>query len=260
MEHFLKYRWLIAITLTLTFGGLSYYIYKWEYRKPVLDVYFLSLTRGRSVFIRTPENKTILVGGGQNSEVVRELTKRMPFYRRNIDMVIIPSAIPVQIGGLIEVVERYEVGEIVVPEIMATSTALSLLMREVRKQKIHVEEVERGDIIEIEKEISLSVLFPYEGFKFNKTSLPELGLRIDYGETSTYLLGNLSKTVQKDIWKNLTDAIDIRGENIIEYYHSGGDSRVSSDLLEKLDPEFTFTTHEKNTHLRSDGHFWEKVR
>ena len=257
MEQFIKYRWFIVIALMLTLDGLSYYIYKWEYRDPVLDVHFLSLSRGRAVFVRTPENKTILIGGGQNSTVIRELTSRMPFYRRKIDMVIIPSAVPAQIGGLIEVIERYEVGEIVMPEIHATSTALSILLRDINKKKIHVEEVKRGDVIEIEKEVNLSVLFPYEEFKFNKTSLPELGLRIDYKETSAYFLGNLSKTIQKDIMKNVAN---IKDRNIVEYYHSGGESKTSLELVEKLNPQFTFTTKEKSAHLVSDGRFWREER
>lgn len=257
MEQFVRYRWLIAITLVLTVGGLLYYIYKWEYRTSVIDVHFLSLERGRAIFLRTPENKTILIGGGQNSAVIRELTSRMPFYRRTLDMVIIPSATPSQIGGLIEVVKRYEVGEIVMSDMMATSTVLSILLKEIRKKKIHVEEVTRGDVLEVEKGVSLSVLFPYEGFKFNKTSLPELGLRMDYGETSAYLLGNLSRTIQKDLAQHL---FDMRSENILEYYHSAGASKVGEELRDILVPIFTFSTKEKTAHLVSDGRFWREVR
>ncbi|MES3031423.1 MAG: hypothetical protein V4697_03365 [Patescibacteria group bacterium] len=257
MKYRSKYVAIITSTAILTISGVFYYIYKWEYRIPVLDVHFLSLERGRAIFIRTPQNKTILIGGGQNSQIIRELTSRMPFYRRNIDTIIIPSATPSQIGGLIEVVQRYEVDEIIMPKLLATSTALSILMKEIRKQKIHVEEVERGDGVEIEKGIDLFVLFPYKGFKFNKTSLPELGLRIDFEKTSVYLLGNLSKTIQKDIVKNFTE---IKSENILEYYHLGAPSKVSVELAEAIDPFFTFTTKEKTAHLISDGQFWGEVK
>lgn len=235
------------------FAGLCFYIYSWEYREPLLDIHFLSLDRGRAIFIRTPENKTILVGGGQNSQVIRGITDAMPFYSRSIDYVVIPSAVPAQIGGLIEVIERYEIGEIIMPKLIATSTVLTQLMREVRKNKIHTEEVQKGDIVEIEHELKVSILFPYDGFKYNKTSLPELGLKIQYGDTAVYLIGNLSKTIQKDILKN-TEIPEAK--NILEFYHSMADGKVSAEFLEALDPEYMFSTKEKTAKLSSDGSEW----
>ena len=161
--------WTIGIS-TLILGGMTFgaYVYHWEYRKPFFEVYFFSLNRGRAIFVRTPENKTILIGGGQNTEVISEITKVMPFYDRKIDYVVIPSAIPAQIGGLIEVIERYDIGEIIIPTVMATSTVLTILLDKIRKNKIHVEKVEREDEIYLEEEkesklpILLEILF-YRG-------------------------------------------------------------------------------------------------
>ncbi len=243
-----------ALAALLMVTALGAYVYTWEYRKSFLEVDFLSLKRGRAIFIRTRENKTILVGGGQTSETIRELTTRMPFYRRTLDYVIVPSATPAQIGGLVEILDRYEVGEIIMPKLLATSTALDAVETKIRKKKIHVEEVERGDEVEIEHGLKIDVLFPYGDFKFNKSSLPELGFSLSSASTSVYFLGNLSKTVQKDIVKNLEV---ITNENIIEFYNSAIDSKVSQELLEKLNPKFIFSTKEKTAHAVSSGTAWK---
>lgn len=248
MKNIKKY--LIIGVVVLGIGILSTYIYHWEYRKPVLDVYFFSLNKGRAIFIRTPQNKTILVGGGQNSEVIRELTKIMPFYKRRIDYLVLPSAVPAQIGGLIEVVDRYEIDNVIMPKVMATSTVLSLLMKEIRKAKIHIEEVERGDVLDIEDGLIANILFPNTDFKFNKSSLPELGLSLSYGSTGIFLVGNLSKTIQKNIASSLEVKTD---QNLVEFYNNGGDSKVSADLIKKIKPKFTFTTKEKTVHFVSNG-------
>lgn len=251
-----NWKWLLT-ALVLACLGLGIYIRNWQFREPLLELHFFSLNKGRAIFIRTPENKTILIGGGQNSEVIREITGAMPFYSHRIDYVIVPSATPAQIGGLIEIIERYEVEDIIMPKLMATSTVLTHLMKEIRKKKIHIEEVERGDELEIEKDVSINVLFPYEGFKYNKSSLPELAFKISYKDTSAYLMGNLSKTIQKDILKNT----EINGgDNIIEFYNSMVEGRVSEELLEKINPEFTFSTKEKTANLVSDGLSWEEIK
>lgn len=245
----------IIIFFILGIISLGLYVYAWEYRKPLVEVDFFSLNKGRAIFVRTPMNKAILIGGGQNSETIREITKQMPFYSKKIDTVIIPSATAAQIGGLIEIVDRYEIEEILIPKVLATSTVFTEVMKEIRKNKIHVEEVERGDTIEIENDLSFEILFPYEEFKFNKTSLPELGMALIYKKTAVYLMGNLSKTIQKDITQNLKAQTK---ENLLEYYHSMTDTKTSSELLEIIDPKFTFSTKEKSTKWTSDGEVWIK--
>ena len=253
MKNIKKYLIIVAVLIGLV--ALSAYVYHWEYRKPVLDVYFFSLNKGRAVFIRTPQNKTILVGGGQNSEIIRELTKVMPFYKRRIDYLFLPSAVPAQIGGLIEVVDRYEIENVIMPKVMVTSTVLGMLMKSIREKKIHIEEVEKGDVIEVEDGLMFDVLFPRKGFKFNKTSMPELGLSLSYGSIGVFLIGNLSKTIQKDIANQLEVKTD---QNLVEFYNNGEDSKVSADLIEKIKPKFTFTTKEKTVHFVSEGEEWVK--
>lgn len=257
MKNFNKHWKLIIFVVLSVICAFGVYIYQSEYRKPLLEVYFFSLNRGRSIFVRTPLNKTILIGGGQNSEVIREITKITPFYNRKINFIVIPSAVPAQIGGLIEVIDRYEVDEIIMPKVIATSTVLDLLVKEIRKKKIHIQEVERGDRIDIEKGLIINILFPYAEFKFNKTSLPELGLSLEYGSTTAYLLGNLSKTIQKYIAKNIEV---INDQNIIEFYNSAIESKVSTELVQKINPKFTWSTKEKTIHFVSNGSFWSEIK
>lgn len=251
----IKKKYVMTFIVVVGLVALSYYVYHWENRKPLLEVNFFSLNRGRAILIRTPENKTILIGGGQNSEAIQKLTSEMPFYKRSLDAVVIPSAVPAQIGGLIEIIERYEVGEIIMPKIIATSTVLNELMKDIRSKKIHIKEVERGDKIEIERDLKIHVLFPNKDFKFNKSSLPELGIELEYQQTHAFLLGNLSKTIQKDIVKD----VQVKdSQNIVEFYNSMADGKVSEELLELIDPAFTWSTKEKTTRVISDGFSWNQ--
>ncbi len=244
-----------SISATFFAFWLGFYIYKWEYRKPLFEVHFFSLNRGRSIFIRTPKNKTMLIGAGQNSEVIREITKVMPFYSRKIDYVFMPSATAEQIGGILEIIDRYEVGEIIKPKIMATSTVLTKLLDKISNKKIHVREVERGDSLDIGS-LSLSVLFPIPNFKYNKTSLPELALAFVYKKSGLYLFGKLSKTIQKNISKNM-DVLTT--DNLMEFYNSDGKNKNSDDLVSEIKPKYIFTTKEKSTSWVTDGFSWDKT-
>jgi len=245
---------LVSLTAAILIIGVCIYVYKWEYREEVFEVGFMNLNRGRAVFVRTPGNKTVLVGGGQNSEVIRELTKMTPFYDRKIDYLFVPSATPSQIGGLLEVIDRYEIGEVLIPTVFGTSTVLDLLEKKIRKNKIHVRRVSVGDVISIDK-LDISILFPVVGFKYNKTSLPELVLSIRYGNTDLYLIGNVSKTIQKYIGRYMEIG---ERQSLVEYYNTASESKVSPELKQSIDPVYVHSTKEKSTRWISDGFFWIK--
>jgi beta-lactamase superfamily II metal-dependent hydrolase len=181
------------------------------------------------------------------------MTKVMPFYSRKIDYIFIPSAVPAQIGGLIDVLDRYEVNEIIKPKYISTSTILSKLNTQISQKKIHVREVERGDRFNLDG-VDVIVIFPNSDFKYNKTSLPELGLIFEYDKTQLFLIGNLSKTIQKYISKSLNASVS---QNLLEFYNSNGKTKNSEDLLEKIKPEFIFSTKEKSISWVSDGFSWE---
>ena len=255
MKNITKTQILILVLILILIAFVSMYIYKWENRKPLFEINFFSLNRGRSIFIRSPDNTTILIGGGQNTDTIRELTKVMPFYIKKINYIFIPSATPAQIGGLLEIIERYDVDEIYIPKYIATSTVLNQLIKKINNKKIHMKMVERGDKIEIGN-LNFEVMFPNSNFKYNKTSLPELALRVDYKNSSVFLMGNVSKTIQKYISKEISIN---HNESLVEFYNSAIDSKVNKEFISIVKPIFIFSTKEKTTKWISDGFSFKKI-
>lgn len=239
MSNRVKYV-VISIVACLVFIACGLYVAHFEMRKPTLEVYFFNLNRGHSVFLRTPHGKTILIDGGQSGDVLRELTKVFPFYRRRIDTLIVTSAAPKNVGGLVEVVERFQVGKVIEPNIMGTSTALVALQKIIERKGLRVEKVEKGDEFEIDS-IKFRVLFPDPDFKFNKTSLPELILHISYRTSTILLLGDVSKTIQKSVIS------EVGKVSIVEYAHAAAKSRVSPELLSHIDVDTTVTSKREGT-------------
>lgn len=257
---------LILIIILLGGSALGGYISYWEFRQPLLEVYFLHLERGRSVFVRTPHNQTILIDGGQNSQVLREITAVTPFYSRRIDTIILTNSAPKNVGGLVDVVKRYEIGEVIMPIVMGTSTVLyafenalneknwsrgikSEIKNETKREvKSEIKKVKKGDEFVIDG-IKFKVLFPDLLFKFNKTSMPEMVLEIEYGQSNMLLLGDVSKTIQKSFLN------EVGKVNIVEYAHVGSDSRTSKELLDKINPDTVINskTLVKTKHFLLDG-------
>lgn len=243
MSNRIKYI-VISIVACTAVAVCALYVARWELRKPELEVYFFHLNRGRAVFLRTPEGKTILIDGGQTSEIMRELTDVFPFYRRRIDILIMTSAAAKNVGGLVEVVDRFDIGKILEATIMGTSTALDAFHKVVERKGIHVEKVGKGDEFEVDG-VDFRILFPDPYFKFNKSSLPEMVIEVEYGPHRFLFLGDVSKTVQK----SLIPVVD--KVHLVEFAHSAADSRVSAPLIEELNPDFILYTKKDSTQAPS---------
>lgn len=222
-------KWSVSLFILILI--LSIYFYFSYKNNNSFDIYFLNLNKGRSVFIHTPNNKYILIDSGQNSEVIKSITSIMPFYNRDIDTIFLTNENAKNIGGFIDIISRYKVREIIKPEIMGTSTALSVLMKMIEENGIVVRGVKKGDSFDIDN-ISFSIFFPDTDFKFNKTSKSELAIDISYASSSILLLGDISKTIQK------TFIDEIEKVDIVEYANSASDSLVSIELLNKIKPKY----------------------
>ena len=77
-----------------------------------LHVYVLNAD-GHPVFVQTPGGKQILIGGSNSpSDLLSALGKLLPFWDRDIDLVVVPQASGDQLNGLAAVLDRYDVEQI----------------------------------------------------------------------------------------------------------------------------------------------------
>lgn len=257
----IKYKKLIIIIAVVLSVIICVFYYINQNKNNNLEIYFSNLKRGRAVLIKTNDNKYILYGAGQNTEVIRLLTKHLPFYKRKVDYVFLPSANQNQIGGMIDIIDRYEIGQVYMPETFSTSTVLSIVLDKINKKKINLIKVGEGEEIIINDNLKIKILFPNNSFKYNRSSLPELVIGINYKNTNIILFGNISKTIQKYIFQSHIKNNDYKKEStIIEYYNSMPDTKMSKEILEYLKPKYIFNTKSKNINLISDGERWYEER
>ncbi len=243
---------IIATSAALAVTGIGVYAWREEHRPPILEVYVFSLPSGRSMFVRTPEDKRILIDGGSNSNIIREITGILPFYSRRIDSVIATNAEGKNISGLIDVLERYQIGEAYIPgQILQTlgissstdqiySTFLDTLSRE----GIHTSELSAGDSVALDQKTSLRPLFPVPAkqFTYSKASAPEILFNVSFGATSIVFLGNASNKVQKFLTSppstgSLTSS-GVDQADVLIVSHSALPANVSPELIKKISPAY----------------------
>ena len=129
-----------------------------------LHVAFFDVGQGDAIFIETPRGRQIVVDGGAHPLLMtRLLSERMRFYDRRIDIVAATHPHDDHIGGLLQVLERYDVGAVLERRIEHESASYEVWARAVdaeAAQGAKVIEASVGQVITLDDGIRLEVLGP----------------------------------------------------------------------------------------------------
>ena len=81
-----------------------------------IKIDFFDVGQGDALFIDAPNGNQVLVDGGPSDAILNKLGTALPFFDRKIELVILTHPDADHLSGLIEVLKRYDVGEILETE------------------------------------------------------------------------------------------------------------------------------------------------
>jgi len=202
-----------------------------------LHISFLDVGQGDAVFIQTPKHQDILIDGGPDSgELLTELGKRMPFWDNTIDLVILSHPQADHLTGLIEVLERYEVKQVLHPETELDTLLYQRWLELIEEKGIKATIARSGQQILLKGGITIDVLNPPEQLlqdtesHINNNSTV---LRLTMGDYSFLLTGDIQREAEIDL-------ISRRGapvSTVLKVAHHGSASSSNDFFLDIADPQ-----------------------
>lgn len=202
---------------------------------PYLQVHFLDVGQGDAIFIETPSGAQVLVDGGRGSSVLGELTKVMGFFDRDIDMVIGTHPDLDHIGGLIDVLKRYEVSQILTTENKGESSAATLYEQLKEKEGAEIVFARRGHEIALDASTTLRVLFPETDPSVMESNMSSIVFQLQYG-TSTFLLtGDSPKSIEE--YLVLVEGESLKSD-VLKVGHHGSRTSTSELFLDEVAPAY----------------------
>lgn len=229
MQKSVKILGLTILTLFIITGCIWYAVAR-EDRGGKLTVSFLNIGQGDSIFIDAPSGRQVLIDGGKNRSVLRELSKVMPWYDRTIDVVIGTHPDADHIGGLPDVLSRYQVALVVESSVKdeggADSAALEKAVAAEAEKGARRLTAERGQIIDLGEGTYLEILFPDRPVPALETNTGSIVARLVYGNTSFMLTGDSPQAIENYLVKLDAGALK---SNVLKAGHHG--SRTSSAML-----------------------------
>ncbi|MCH7883077.1 MBL fold metallo-hydrolase [Patescibacteria group bacterium] len=205
-----------------------------EERSDILTVAFLDVGQGDAIFIESPNGNQILIDGGANKKVLAELSGVMPAYDRSIDALILTHPHQDHIGGLVEVLKRYEVDYTFEPGTLHAIAEFSEWEKLTEENDIERIFAKRGMRIWLEDDIYFDVLSPRE----NEVATGDINEamvvgRLVYGSTSFLLTGDLDRGGEF----NLLLEGDILESDVLKVAHHGSKNSTTGAFLDAVAPQ-----------------------
>ncbi len=236
MRRSQKTRTLIAsLTITVVLIVLQYVYAGHTVGQKRLIVWFFDVGQGDAIFIESPSGFQMLIDGGPSDAVLDKLGSVLPFWDRRLDAVVLTHPHADHLNGLVEVIDRYSVGNVYLTNVDYFTPAGPEFQRRISDGE-HVAEVDGPMTIDLGGGVTFEIIYPTSSFAgdrvtdVNGSSI--VGI-LKYGETSVLLTGD--ETAKQE--PELASAIDVEID-VLKVGHHGSAYSSTMAFLEDLDPRF----------------------
>lgn len=222
-----------------------------------LHLVFCDVGQGDAI-LATYRKTQVLIDGGPNDQVLECLSQHLPFWDRTIELVVLTHPEADHLTGLVSVIERYNVKQIVSNSLIADSSVFGKLREEVITKKIPVFSPKYGDKIKMAN-LELKILYPEEKLGselvWREPDDPQiLGLTSyagKFNETAIVSLlsfGNFDALLTGDIGAKQEALLDLAHVEVLKVAHHGSKYSTGEDFLDKLQPALAVISVGKNSY------------
>ncbi|MEK7574881.1 MAG: ComEC/Rec2 family competence protein [Patescibacteria group bacterium] len=242
-------RSLLLLTLFFTTCFIWYAVFR-ENREGVLTIAMLDIGQGDAIYIEAPNGNQMLIDGGPPKAVLSALRKVMPFYDRSIDMLMVTNPDMDHIGGFVDVLNSFNVKQVVEPGTKNVSAAYAALEKSVTDEPAEKILVHRGQIIWLDKKhgVGFQVLFPDRDVSGLGTNDGSIIGRLVYGDTSIMFTGDSPQKIEKYLVS--LDGLKLDSD-VLKVGHHGSRTSTSEEFVGFVSPDYAIISNAKGN---SYGH------
>ncbi len=201
-----------------------------------LRVSFLDVGQGDSILIQGPTGLRMLVDGGPDRSVVRELPKLLGPLQKTIDVMVETHPDKDHIAGLADVLEIYEVKNILSPGLPSDTNVYARLVSAAEsEQGIQSYLARRGMRIHLGGGAYADVLYPdHDVSRLKATNDASIVLHVVYGQTSFMLTGDMASLIEDELVREV--AIEDLASDVLKVGHHGSKYSTDEVWLREVSP------------------------
>ncbi len=193
-----------------------------------VTVWVFDVGQGDAIFIDAP-HKQMLIDGGGDERVLERLAAVMPWWDRSIDIVVNTHPHADHLAGLVPVLERYKVTQVLDADEGYTTPEFAEYLKLAGPRR----GILAGDVaIDLGDGVRLKTLWPELAYNSAVLEDPNDGsivFLLEYGQTSVLLTGDAGIAEEVE-W-------EVGDIDILKVGHHGSDTSSSQAFIDRIKPE-----------------------
>jgi competence protein ComEC len=205
---------------------------------PDSDLYvsFLNVGQGDAALVQHGSQQVLIDGGPSPAALLTELGSRMPFWDRDIELVVLTHPHADHINGLLEVLERYHVGQVIYPEVTGRLTLNDEWLSRLEAKNIPHQAAGNGMEVDLGNGSVLDILGPASPTG-NGTDIGidngSLVLRLSLGTVSFLFTGDIREETEAELVLERASLYS----TVLKVAHHGSRFATSASFLAVVDPK-----------------------
>ena len=220
---------ILIIVITFCISGCSVEI-KLTDNSDNVRVHFLDVGQGDSIFIELTDGKSMLIDAStaEYGEGIADYIKDNGYSK--IDYLVATHPHADHIGGMQDVVEQLEIGEIYMPKAAATTKTYKNLVKAIKAKGNKINTAKAGNTIYSDSSLGIDILAP------NSDSYEEINdysvvIKLVYGSKSFLFTGDAETLSENEITADVS-------ANVLKVGHHGSSTSSSDKFIKRVNPEY----------------------
>jgi competence protein ComEC len=201
-----------------------------------LHVSFIDIGQGDAVFIQKGNQQILVDGGPSPGAITLALGGRMPFWDRTIDLLVLTHPHQDHLAGLVEILRRYRVGQVLFPSVNYSSPLFDEWLATIREKEVKSTLARAGERIEVADNLALQVInpppVPLTGTASDIDNSSTV-LRLEYGQVSFLITGDIQRETECELTRERAPL----ASTVLKVAHHGSDTSTTPEFLAVVSPD-----------------------
>jgi len=201
-----------------------------------LHVDFLDVGQGDAIFIQTIAGNQIVIDGGPSDQVIAQLSKRMPFWDRTIEALMLTHPDADHVSGFVDILKRYEVKQVFMTEVSTDTAVYKKFIEMLDEKQVEKTFIRTGHRIWMDHSTVFDVYYPPSDIAEHKLQTNDTSIvgKLIFGKTKILFTGDSSSLVERF----LLPQFDLDAD-ILKVGHHGSRTSTSPEFVSEVSPQFS---------------------
>ena len=201
-------------------------------KNAVIEVHFLDVGQADSILIKTPDGKSMLIDAGNNADGQAVVSYIKSQDISKIDILVGSHPHEDHIGGMDNVINSFDIGQIYMPRISHTTQTYEDVLTAIKNKGLKVTAPTAGTSFNI-GEAKCTILAPTSE-KYDDLNNYSIVIRLQYGNTSFLFAGDAEEISEREM---INKGFELSAD-VLKIGHHGSSSSTSPDFLKKVSPKY----------------------